>query len=148
MIDPDRPDLARRHRDRAQPLDALNDLDQLLDVLLRLDLGDGPARLGAKARLLADQVQPQRGLVPDHDGIDVAVAARERNGRLDLALVAGLVLVYPDAERNLEPELGGGVQQSQGEREEVERLRRELRDLQAENALLKKAAALFAKDVK
>lgn len=47
-----------------------------------------------------------------------------------------------------EPELGGGVQQSQGEREEVERLRRELRDLQAENTLLKKAAALFAKDVK
>jgi transposase-like protein len=37
---------------------------------------------------------------------------------------------------------------SQAEREEVERLRRELRDLQAENSLLKKAAALFAKDVK
>lgn len=47
-----------------------------------------------------------------------------------------------------EPELAGGAQPSQNEREEVERLRRELRDLQAENALLKKAAALFAKDVK
>jgi transposase len=47
-----------------------------------------------------------------------------------------------------EPELTGGVQTRQGEREEVERLRRELRDLQAENTLLKKAAALFAKDVK
>ena len=47
-----------------------------------------------------------------------------------------------------EPELTGGVQPSQGEREEIERLRRELRDLQAENTLLKKAAALFAKDVK
>ncbi|MCA9641869.1 MAG: transposase [Polyangiaceae bacterium] len=47
-----------------------------------------------------------------------------------------------------EPELTGGAQAGQGEREEVERLRRELRDLQAENALLKKAAALFAKDVK
>ncbi len=47
-----------------------------------------------------------------------------------------------------EPELTGGTQQSQGEREEVERLRRELRELQAENTLLKKAAALFAKDVK
>lgn len=47
-----------------------------------------------------------------------------------------------------EPELAGGTQQSQGEREEVERLRRELRELQAENTLLKKAAALFAKDVK
>ena len=37
-----------------------------------------------------------------------------------------------------EPELSGGAQASQGEREEVERLRRELRDLQAENSLLKK----------
>lgn len=48
----------------------------------------------------------------------------------------------------LEPELSGSTPTSQGEREEVERLRRELRDLQAENTLLKKAAALFAKDVK
>lgn len=47
-----------------------------------------------------------------------------------------------------EPELTGGTQPSQSDREEVERLRRELRDLQAENTLLKKAAALFAKDVK
>ena len=45
-------------------------------------------------------------------------------------------------------ELSGSTPISQGEREEVERLRRELRDLQAENSLLKKAAALFAKDVK
>ena len=47
-----------------------------------------------------------------------------------------------------EPELSGAPPASQGEREEVERLRRELRELQAENSLLKKAAALFAKDVK
>lgn len=47
-----------------------------------------------------------------------------------------------------EPELVGAPPSNQGEREEVERLRRELRDLQAENSLLKKAAALFAKDVK
>jgi transposase len=47
-----------------------------------------------------------------------------------------------------EPELTGGTQPSQGERDEVERLRSELRDLKAENSLLKKAAALFAKDVK
>jgi transposase-like protein len=47
-----------------------------------------------------------------------------------------------------EPELGGGTQPSQSDREEVERLRRELREMQAENSLLKKAAALFAKDVK
>jgi transposase-like protein len=47
-----------------------------------------------------------------------------------------------------EQEFSGGVPESQGQREEVEHLRRELRDLQAENSLLKKAAALFAKDVK
>ena len=47
-----------------------------------------------------------------------------------------------------EPELTGSPPSSQGEREEIERLRRELRDVQAENTLLKKAAALFAKDVK
>lgn len=47
-----------------------------------------------------------------------------------------------------EAELSGSTRGSQSEREEVERLRRELRDLQAENSLLKKAAALFAKDVK
>jgi transposase len=47
-----------------------------------------------------------------------------------------------------EPELSGAPPANQGEREEVERLRRVLRDLQAENSLLKKAAALFAKDVK
>ena len=47
-----------------------------------------------------------------------------------------------------EPELTGGTQPSQGERVEIERLRRELRDVQAENSLLKKCAALFAKEVK
>ncbi len=48
-----------------------------------------------------------------------------------------------------EPELSGGAgPRSQGEREEVEQLRRQLRDLHAENSLLKKAAALFAKDVR
>jgi transposase-like protein len=47
-----------------------------------------------------------------------------------------------------EAELTSGAPQSQGERDEVERLRRELRELQAENTLLKKAAALFAKEVK
>lgn len=47
-----------------------------------------------------------------------------------------------------EPELTQGAQPSQEDREEVERLRRRLRDLESENSLLKKAAALFAKDVK
>jgi transposase-like protein len=39
-----------------------------------------------------------------------------------------------------EPELASGTQPSQGEREEVERLRRELRDLQAEPRLLSSIA--------
>jgi len=38
-----------------------------------------------------------------------------------------------------EPEFSGATPVSQGEREEVERLRRQLRDLQAENSLLKKS---------
>ncbi len=44
-------------------------------------------------------------------------------------------------------ELSGGAT-SQDEREEVEKLRRRLRELEQENAFLKKCAALFAKDVK
>jgi len=50
--------------------------------------------------------------------------------------------------QRFESELSVASPASQTEREEVERLRRELRDVQAENSLLKKAAALFAKDVK
>jgi transposase len=50
--------------------------------------------------------------------------------------------------QRFEPELTGGTQPSQGEREEIERLRRELRDVKAENTLLKKVAVLFAKEVK
>lgn len=44
--------------------------------------------------------------------------------------------------------VSGGAVQSQHEREEVEQMRRRLRELEQENALLKKAAALFAKEVK
>ena len=50
--------------------------------------------------------------------------------------------------QRFEPELKGGTQPSQGDREEIERLRSELRDVKAENSLLKKVAALFAKEVK
>lgn len=45
-------------------------------------------------------------------------------------------------------EVSGGAVQSQHEREDVEQMRRRLRELEQENALLKKAAALFAKEVK
>ena len=37
---------------------------------------------------------------------------------------------------------------AQADQDEVERLRRRLREVEMENALLKKAAALFAKDMK
>lgn len=50
--------------------------------------------------------------------------------------------------QRFEPELTGGAQPTQGERDEIERLRSELRDVKAENTLLKKVAALFAKEVK
>jgi transposase len=50
--------------------------------------------------------------------------------------------------QRFEPELTDGMQPSQGEREEIERLRSELREVKAENTLLKKVAALFAKEVK
>lgn len=50
--------------------------------------------------------------------------------------------------QRFEPELTGEARPMQSEREEIERLRRQLRDLRAENTLLKKMAALFAKEVK
>ncbi len=42
-------------------------------------------------------------------------------------------------------EVTGGASQSQEKREDVEQMRRQLRELQQENALLKKAAALSRK---
>ena len=45
-------------------------------------------------------------------------------------------------------ELSGGAVRSQEEREDIEKMRRRLRELEQENALLKKAAALFAKEMK
>jgi transposase len=46
------------------------------------------------------------------------------------------------------PEVSGGAVRSQAEREDVEKMRRRLRELEQENGLLKKAAAFFAKEVK
>lgn len=63
----------------------------------------------------------------------------------ELGVTAGMLYRW---RARFEPELAGGTQHTQNEREEVERLRRELREMQAENTLLKKAAALFAKEVK
>ena len=84
MIDPDRPDFAGGDRHGALALHPLQKLDEI---------GDG----------LVGTVD---GLVADHDCIDVAVAPRQRNSCRNFPLVAGFVLVDPDAERHLEPELG------------------------------------------
>src|SRR5215471_20663964 len=85
MLDPDGPDFARCDRHWTLPFHSLDKPDEVVDRLFRA----------------------QRSFVAHHDGVDVAVAAGERNGSLDFPLVAGLVLVDPDAERDLEPELGG-----------------------------------------
>lgn len=45
-------------------------------------------------------------------------------------------------------EVLGAARPSESERAEMEAMRKRVRELEAENAFLKKAAALFAKDVK
>ncbi len=85
MVEPDRPDFTGGDRDRARPLDLLDELDELVD-----------GHLAAQHRLVAD-----------HDGVDVAVVAGEVERRADFPLVALLVLVEPGADRDLEAELGG-----------------------------------------
>jgi hypothetical protein len=75
--------------------------------------------------LVSRHVVTQQRLVADHDGIDVAVAARERDRGLDFALVAFLVAfdlppvapdagarllgdaAEPDTDRDLEAEFRG-----------------------------------------
>jgi transposase len=94
---------------------------------------------------------PQRKSRPDSFKKDAVRRLMARGSKTvsDIATELGVSpsMLHRWRER-FEPELNGGTQPSQSEREEVERLRRELRDLQAENSLLKKAAALFARDVK
>jgi len=93
----------------------------------------------------------QRKIRPDSFKID-AVRRVLARGHKTVAQVAKELGVSPSMlhrwREQFEPQLTRGAPPSQGEREEVERLRRELRELQAENSLLKKAAALFAKDVR
>ncbi len=49
----------------------------------------------------------QHGLVADHDGAHVAVAASERDRGLDFPLIASFVFVDPDTERHAQTEFGG-----------------------------------------
>lgn len=94
---------------------------------------------------------PQRKSRPDSFKKDAVrrLMARGSKTIADVARELGVSqsMLHRWRER-FEPELTGGTQADQGDREEVERLRRKLRDLEAENSLLKKAAALFARDVK
>ena len=94
---------------------------------------------------------PQRKQHPDSFKRD-AVRRVLARGPKTVAEVAKELGVSPSMlhrwRERFEAELVGSARPTQSEREEIERLRRELRDLQAENALLKKAAALFAKDVR
>src|SRR6185436_19986566 len=54
-----------------------------------------------------DRFTPEHGFVADHDPDDIAVASSQADGRLDLALVAVLVLVDPGADRDLDAEFRG-----------------------------------------
>ena len=72
-------------------------------------------------------------------------ASNKLNSRKELGVSSSMLHRW---RQRFEPELKGSTQPSKGEREEIERLRGELRDAKAEKALLKKAAALFAKEVK
>ena len=106
LANPDVPGFAGAYRDRAHALDALDNRDELVDGL----------------------VSAQDAFVADDDRIDVAVAPRQGDRRLDLALVAipldpalalaarlrrvrqrcalaVVDLVEPDADRDLETEL-------------------------------------------
>ncbi len=79
MLDPHRPDFAGRDWYRTLALYTLDEPYEVVDRLLRA----------------------QRGLIADHDRIDVAVAARKRDGGLYLPLVASFVFVDPNAKRDL-----------------------------------------------
>jgi transposase len=81
-----------------------------------------------------------------------AVRLLQNRGSRTIAEVAlGLAVsrsVLDRWHRTYSEELSQGPVRGQGEREDVERLRRKLRELEMENALLKKAAALFAREVR
>src|SRR6185295_6875657 len=85
MLQPDVPDFTRCYRNIDRSLDALDELDQVFDLLF-----------AAVDRL-----------VSDHDAVDVAVALGEVDGRQHLAFVAVDVLVDPGADGDLEADFIG-----------------------------------------
>jgi len=80
VLEPDIPDFARGHGHVDRPLDALDQLDQVFDLLLAA----------------------VDGLVADHDAVDIAVALGQFDRRQHLAFVAVGILVDPGADRDLE----------------------------------------------
>ena len=85
MLKPDIPDFARGHGNVDRTLDALDQLDQVFNLLLAA----------------------VEGLVADHNTVDVAVALGEFDRRQYLAFVAVGILVDPGADRDLETDLIG-----------------------------------------
>ena len=81
-----------------------------------------------------------------------AVRLALSRGNRTLAEIAGGLGVSQSMLHRWQQKYGGAAQaeavNGQEQREDVEKLRRRLRELEQENALLKKAAALFAKEVK
>ncbi len=85
VLEPDIPDFACGHGNIDRSLDALDQLDQILDLLLAA----------------------VDGLVADDNAVDVAVALGEIDRRQHLAFVAVDILVDPGADRDLEFDAAG-----------------------------------------
>ena len=83
MVDEGLPVIRGRHRNRTVPLHAPDNVGQL---------GRG-------------MLVPQERFITDNQAGDVAITPGEIERGRNLALVSRLVLVEPDAERDLEPEL-------------------------------------------
>ena len=80
MLEPDVPDFTRRDGNVDRTFDALDQLDQVLDLLLAA----------------------VDGFVADHDAVDVAVALGKLDRRLHFAFVAVGILVDPGADGDLQ----------------------------------------------
>ena len=124
MRDPDVPDFAGGDGHAGRALHALDHLDEVVGGLL-----------AAEDRFVAD-----------HHAFDVAVAAGEVDRRVDLALVAVLVLVDPGADGDVQAEFGGDARHkldAAGRRIEADRAgdRRELLQIGAD--LLRRRLAAF-----
>jgi transposase-like protein len=85
----------------------------------------------AEARISPRIIQERRGTPPDRSGLQVVDEIAK-----ELGVSPSMLHRW---RQRFEPELTGGVQASQGEREEIEQLRSALRDMKAENTLLKKS---------